>query len=82
MSYAWILKRQADLFTGERNVNAVAFNAAVGAWQVTLASNEANVALGRIFEIHNSSTAANNACWTIIWLHATTRSGSSALPRR
>lgn len=70
MSYSFRVARQTDSFAGSRGVSSVAFVS--GLWRITLASNEANVALGKLFEIRSSTTTANNKCWTIIWQHATT----------
>jgi hypothetical protein len=70
VSYSWVAKRQSDNWSGTRNVNSIALVG--GLWRITLASNETNVALGKLFEIRSSTTTANNGCWTVIAIHTGT----------
>jgi len=62
VSYTWTVKRRSDSWTGNRNVSAIT---GAPTNRIQLASGDANVALGKLFEIRSSSTAANNAAWTI-----------------
>ena len=71
MSYSWRVVRQVDNFSGSKSVSSIALVG--GLWRITLSVNELNVAPGKLFEVRQSTTTANNGNWTVLALITGTR---------